>query len=164
MGSSPIERGRFSRSSGTAEMRKKIPGSNRARLVLTRPCIAQTPGSSWQSDRLLSVFLPISIIYASRGVQKRPQNRNPTPTEREPSDGWTCHPMPAPTHPSHHRPLVVVVLVSPIDRSIDRWGGSVTDLLLPHEKWQAIFESGRRSLHATAHGTYHYSFVERGFT
>ena len=85
-------------------------------------------------------------------------------THRARTLGWLDMPSHARTHPSHHRPLVVVVLVSPIDRSIDRWGGSVTDLLLPHEKWQAIFESGRRSLHATAHGTYHYSFVERGFT
>ena len=42
--------------------------------------------------RALKSFLLISIIYASRGVVCRPQNRNPTPTVGEPQS----------IHPSHH--------------------------------------------------------------
>ena len=83
-------------SSGTAEM---IPGSNRERLVLTHLCTAQTPLVGRARDCKIA-FLLFFDIYASKGVQKWPQNRNPTPTEREPSDGQTCHPSLA--HPSHH--------------------------------------------------------------
>ena len=85
-------------------------------------------------------------------------------THRARTLGWLDMPHPTRTHPPFAPSTAGRRRSGLTDRSIDRWGGSVTDLLLPHEKWQAIFESGRRSLHATAHATYHYSFVERGFT
>jgi len=75
-----------------------------------------------------SPFLAFSDIYASNGVDCRSQNRNPTPTEREPTD--MPHPMPAPTLRTASIPVVhIQVYIYPngvsttrccIDRSIDR--------------------------------------------
>ena len=69
-------------SSGTAEM---IPGSNRERLVLTHYV---SPKHSKLAERgtVKFAFLLISIIYASKGVDCRSQNRNPTRGEGEPTD------------------------------------------------------------------------------
>jgi hypothetical protein len=69
-----------------------IPGSNRERLVLTHLCIVQT-----QRGTVKTAILLIFVTYASKGVQIRPQNRNPTPTDGEPTD--MPHPPSIISHP-----------------------------------------------------------------
>jgi hypothetical protein len=63
----------------------------RARIFPNRIVGSDAP-ASFGLLRALKSFLLISIIYASRGVVCRPQNRNPTPTVGEPPS----------IHPSHH--------------------------------------------------------------